>query len=93
LFFASHLFLLTVVVGKLHNQICPVPTSCTMFIESFRVESPDVEYTRDFIHSSYRYSTTELGRERCDDGLLTWIVKPTSVRYDFKTSVNVPKLG
>jgi myo-inositol-1-phosphate synthase len=64
-----------------------------MFVESFRVESPDVEYTRDFIHSSYHYSTTELDRERCADGMLAWIVKPTKVRYDFKTSVHVPKLG
>ena len=64
-----------------------------MFIESFRVEGPNVEYTEDSIHSTYDYSTTELLHERRSDGQYQWVVKPISVQYDFKTSVHVPKLG
>ncbi|KAJ6801679.1 inositol-3-phosphate synthase [Iris pallida] len=63
-----------------------------MFIESFKVESPNVKYGEGEIESVYRYDTTELVHE-IRDGKYQWVVKPKSVRYDFKTHTHVPKLG
>lgn len=63
-----------------------------MFIESFKVESPNVKYTENEIHSVYTYETTELVHEN-RKGTYQWIVKPKSVQYEFKTDVHVPKLG
>lgn len=63
-----------------------------MFIDSFKVESPDVKYTDNEIHSVYRYDTTELLHEN-RNGTYQWIVKPKSVQYEFKTDILVPKLG
>eukprot|EP00250_Pteridium_aquilinum_P007733 c17395_g1_i1 orf=590-2134(-) len=63
-----------------------------MFIDSFRIESPNVEYTEEYIQSTYQYSTTELVHER-REGQYQWIVKPISVQYQFQTSLHVPKLG
>lgn len=63
-----------------------------MFIESFKVESPNVKYTESEIQSVYTYETTELVHEN-RDGTYQWIVKPKSVKYDFKTDIHVPKLG
>ena len=60
--------------------------------ETFRVESPNVEYNPDCISSTYDYQSTELSREQVD-GVSSWIVKPISTRYEFKTSTKVPKLG
>ncbi|KAL8229412.1 hypothetical protein R6Q57_014312 [Mikania cordata] len=63
-----------------------------MFIENFKVESPNVKYTHDEIHSLYNYDTTELVHEE-KDGAYQWIVKPKTVKYEFKTQTRVPKLG
>ena len=63
-----------------------------MFIESFKVESPNVKYTGNEIHSVYNYETTELVHEN-RNGTYQWIVKPKSVKYEFKTDTHVPKLG
>ncbi|KAH7293394.1 hypothetical protein KP509_28G024400 [Ceratopteris richardii] len=63
-----------------------------MFIESFRVESPNVKYTDEYIESSYDYATTELSHEN-RRGAYEWIVKPASVKYHFRTSRRIPKLG
>ncbi|KAL1820369.1 hypothetical protein DCAR_0416698 [Daucus carota subsp. sativus] len=63
-----------------------------MFIESFKVESPNVKYTESEIESVYTYETTELVHEQ-RDGAYQWIVKPKSVKYDFKTDTRVPKFG
>lgn len=63
-----------------------------MFIESFRVESPNVRYTEEGIESTYNYETTELVHEN-RDGKYEWVVRPKSVTYEFKTSTHVPKLG
>ncbi|KAI7745483.1 hypothetical protein M8C21_022585 [Ambrosia artemisiifolia] len=63
-----------------------------MFIESFKVESPNVKYTEDEIHSLYNYDTTELVHEE-KNGSYQWVVKPKTVKYEFKTQTNVPKLG
>ncbi|KAG2554128.1 hypothetical protein PVAP13_9KG643000 [Panicum virgatum] len=63
-----------------------------MFIESFRVESPNVRYGPSEIESEYRYDTTELVHEG-KDGASRWVVRPKSVKYYFRTSTAVPKLG
>lgn len=63
-----------------------------MFIEKFKVESPNVRYGEDEIDSVYHYETTELVHE-CRDGVYQWIVKPKTVRYNFKTRTRVPRLG
>ncbi|KAM3230476.1 hypothetical protein ACQJBY_060949 [Aegilops geniculata] len=63
-----------------------------MFIESFRVESPNVRYGAGEIESEYRYDTTELVHES-HDGASKWVVRPKSVNYHFKTNTTVPKLG
>ncbi|QCD98670.1 inositol-3-phosphate synthase-like [Vigna unguiculata] len=63
-----------------------------MFIENFKVESPNVKYTETEIQSVYNYETTELVHEN-RNGTYQWIVKPKSVKYEFKTNTHVPKLG
>nr|AAP85531.1 myo-inositol-1-phosphate synthase INO1 [Xerophyta viscosa] len=63
-----------------------------MFIESFRVESPHVRYGAAEIESDYQYDTTELVHES-HDGASRWVVRPKSVRYNFRTTTTVPKLG
>jgi len=63
-----------------------------MFIEKFKVESPNVKYIEDEIHSVYNYETTELVHEN-RNGSYQWTVKPKTVQYEFKTDIRVPKLG
>jgi myo-inositol-1-phosphate synthase len=63
-----------------------------MFIENFKVESPNVKYTETEIRSVYSYETTELVHENRNN-TYEWIVKPKTVKYEFKTQTNVPKLG
>ena len=63
-----------------------------MFIESFKVESPNVKYTENEIHSVYDYETTELVHEN-RNGTYQWVVKPKTVKYEFRTDAHVPKLG
>ncbi|KAI8031510.1 Inositol-3-phosphate synthase [Camellia lanceoleosa] len=63
-----------------------------MFIENFKVESPNVKYTESEIHSVYNYETTELVHEN-KNGTYQWTIKPKSVKYEFKTDTHVPKLG
>ena len=63
-----------------------------MFIESFKVESPNVKYTETEIQSVYNYETTELVHEN-NNGTYQWVVKPKTVKYEFKTNTHVPKLG
>ena len=63
-----------------------------MFIENFKVESPNVKYGETEIESVYNYETTELVHES-RNGSYQWIVKPKTVQYNFKTDTHVPKLG
>ena len=60
-----------------------------MFVEGFKVESPHVRYGAGEIESDYRYDTTEVAP--APEG--SWVVRPKSVTYNFKTSTAVPKLG
>ncbi|KAH9623739.1 hypothetical protein KSS87_015108 [Heliosperma pusillum] len=64
-----------------------------MFIENFKVESPNVEYRDGEIHSVYNYQTTELVHENRKGFGYQWTVKPKSVKYEFRTQTHVPKLG
>ncbi|WP_213070961.1 hypothetical protein, partial [Acinetobacter baumannii] len=63
-----------------------------MFINKFRVQSPNVKYSEESIESVYDYQTTELVHEN-RDGNYEWVVKPKSVKYEFKTDTRLPKLG
>lgn len=63
-----------------------------MFIDSFRVQSPNVKYKEDSIESVYDYATTELVHEN-RNGKYEWVVKPKTVKYEFRTDTRVPKLG
>uniref|UniRef100_A0A1D1XRA0 Inositol-3-phosphate synthase n=1 Tax=Anthurium amnicola TaxID=1678845 RepID=A0A1D1XRA0_9ARAE len=63
-----------------------------MFIEKFRVESPNVKYGEGVIESVYSYETTELVHE-VRDGSYQWVVQPRTVQYQFRTDTHVPKLG
>lgn len=60
-----------------------------MFVETFKVESPYVEYGEDFIHASYDYDSTDVVYN--DDGSVS--VRPLSEKVEFKTARKVPKLG
>uniref|UniRef100_A0A6V7QVH2 Inositol-3-phosphate synthase 1 n=1 Tax=Ananas comosus var. bracteatus TaxID=296719 RepID=A0A6V7QVH2_ANACO len=64
-----------------------------MFIEKFKVESPNVRYGEEEIESVYEYATTELVHESRGGGPRQWIVKPRTVRFHFRTQTLVPKLG
>lgn len=55
---------------------------------SFKVCSPNVQYTDEYIESRYTYDTTEVTHQ---DGHLTAIPKET--QYTFRTDTKVPKLG
>jgi hypothetical protein len=63
-----------------------------MFIESFRMESPQVRYGPSEIELEYQNDTTELVHEG-KDGASHWVIRPKSVAYNFQTSTAVPKLG
>lgn len=64
-----------------------------MFIDNFKVESPNVTYSENEINSVYSYETTELVHENRKGVGYQWIVKPKTVKYQFKTETHVPKLG
>jgi len=51
-----------------------------------------VKYTESEIESVYNYETTELVHEN-KNGTYQWVVKPKTVKYEFKTNTRVPKLG
>ncbi|KAG2298578.1 hypothetical protein Bca52824_035050 [Brassica carinata] len=56
-----------------------------MFIESFKVESPNVKYTENEIHSVYDYETTEVVHEN-RNGSYQWVVKPKPLNTISKQS-------
>ncbi|GLJ06772.1 hypothetical protein SUGI_0047730 [Cryptomeria japonica] len=63
-----------------------------MFINKFCVESPNVKYSEESIESVYDYQTTELVHDN-RNGNYEWVVRPKSVKYEFKTDTRLPKLG
>ena len=56
---------------------------------TFKVQSPNVHYTDDFIESKYTYETTKV--ECSSKG--TYIVRPVETLYTFRTERRVPKIG
>ena len=58
-------------------------------METFKVQSPNVRYTTDFIESKYTYETTQV--QHGSKGLYT--VRPIETLYTFRTKRQVPKLG
>lgn len=62
-----------------------------MLLESFKVDSPNVKYEADAIHSRYEYQTTEVEAPQGGEGVFK--VKPVTNTYEFKTDTRVPKLG
>jgi myo-inositol-1-phosphate synthase len=55
---------------------------------SFRVNSPNVQYTNDHIVSDYTYKST---KTKFENGEL--VVEPVETNYTFKTDRKVPRLG
>lgn len=55
----------------------------------FKVDSPNVEYSAEFITSKYQYQTTEVVNSA--DGSMT--LTPKTYDYVFRTDRKVPKLG
>lgn len=60
-----------------------------MLLESFKVVSPNVQYTEDTIQSTYRYDSTRISRNEKGE----FLVEPTSSTYEFAVNRHVPKLG
>lgn len=56
---------------------------------TFKVQSPNVHYTDDYIESKYTYETTKV--ECSSKG--TYIVRPVETLYTFRTERRVPKIG
>ena len=56
---------------------------------TFKVQSPNVHYTADFIESKYVYETTKV--ESNSKGSYT--VRPVETQYTFRTERQVPRLG
>jgi myo-inositol-1-phosphate synthase len=60
-----------------------------MLIEDFTVQSENVQYSEEYITSTYNYDSTQLTR----DSKGSWVVSPTSTEYQFRVDRRVPKLG
>ncbi|CAH3030266.1 unnamed protein product [Porites evermanni] len=56
---------------------------------TFKVESPNVHYTSEYIESKYTYETTKVD---CNSKG-TYNVKPVETVYTFRTERHVPKIG
>lgn len=60
-----------------------------MLVTDFQVDSPNVEYSEEYITSRYDYQTTKLSQGPGGK----WTVKPVTQTYEFRTQRRVPKLG
>ena len=58
-------------------------------METFKVQSPNVRYTADYIESKYIYETT---RVDCNSKG-SYVVQPVETQYTFRTERRVPKVG
>lgn len=58
-------------------------------MEAFKVQSPNVRYTTDYIESKYIYETT---RVDCNSKV-SYVVQPVETQYTFRTERRVPKVG
>ncbi len=60
-----------------------------MLVENFRVDSPAVQYSDEFITSNYQYSTTDVSRDESGG----FVCKPLIHEVQFRVERKVPKLG
>jgi myo-inositol-1-phosphate synthase len=60
-----------------------------MLVDSFKVNSPEVQYKDDCIIANYTYRNTEASVDKNDQVTIT----PKETKYVFKTNTKVPKLG
>ena len=60
-----------------------------MLVDTFRVDSPDVEYSDEYITSNYQYSTTDVSRDEGGG----FVCKPLKHEVQFRVERKVPKLG
>ena len=60
-----------------------------MLIDKFKVSSPNVRYTEDYIESSYVYQDSRLYRNAEN----VWMVEPIDSTFKFRTQRKIPKLG
>lgn len=58
-------------------------------METFRVQSPNVQYNTDYIESKYTYETTQV--DCSSKG--SYVVRPVETQYTFRTDRRVPKVG
>ncbi|XP_063311477.1 inositol-3-phosphate synthase 1 [Pelobates fuscus] len=56
--------------------------------DTFKIESPSVQYLKDVIEADYNYQTTQVYEE---NGVTK--VKPCSTKFTFRTERKIPKLG
>ena len=61
-----------------------------MLCRSFKVNSPNVEYTAETIKSKYEYSTTKVTK---GDKEGEYVVSPAKEMYEFSLERKVPKFG
>lgn len=56
---------------------------------TFKVQSPNVRYTADFIESIYTYETTQIDCSSTG----SYVARPVETQYTFRTERQVPKVG
>ena len=61
-----------------------------MSSRTFKVKSPNVEYTAETIKSKYEYSTTKVTKGESES---EYIVEPAKEMYEFSLERKVPKFG
>lgn len=60
--------------------------------DTFQVDSENVRYSDEYIDAKYVYQSTKMHKIGEGDHV-SWIAKPTSAEFEFRTSRKVPKLG
>ena len=60
-----------------------------MLINSFKVDSPNVDYQEGHIVSSYSYASTDIKQ---DESSGAFLVSPKETRWTLRTKTTVPKL-
>ncbi len=60
-----------------------------MLLETFNLESPNVQVTDEYITSTYAYETTTVQQNAAG----AWSVRPVTQQYEFQVERRVPKTG
>ncbi|KAE8221792.1 hypothetical protein CF319_g4903 [Tilletia indica] len=61
--------------------------------ENIHVDSPHVSYSDEYITSNYSYLNTHVTKKVNGDGTTSFLAKPVSQNYQFRTGRKVPKTG